>query len=69
MNKYEAVGVLKTLIDNEASNYIKEALELSIKYLQASDSTQHTHYEICQQCQSVFTDVYRGPDFGYKCDL
>jgi len=40
MDKNEAVGVLKTLQDFNDSDYIKEALEMSIKSLQTSESTQ-----------------------------
>lgn len=39
MDKYEAVGVLRTLIDFEDSPHIREALELSIKALQSTEST------------------------------
>ena len=43
MDKNEAVGVLKTLIDFNDSDYIKEALEMSIKSLQAPESAQTAH--------------------------
>ena len=45
MDKNEAVGVLKTLIDLNDSDYIKEALEMSIKSLQALQS-----HAICPRC-------------------
>ena len=40
MDKNEAVGVLKTIIDFEDSDYIKEALEMALKALQAPESVQ-----------------------------
>ena len=51
MDKNEAVGVLKTLIDFNDSDYIKEALEMSIKSLQAPESAQTAHNKASMQCR------------------
>lgn len=40
MDNYEAIGVLKTLIDLNDSSYVIEALEMGIKSLQTIDSAQ-----------------------------
>jgi hypothetical protein len=68
MDKYEAIGVLKTLIDSENSSYIIEALEMSIKTLQSVESTQTAHNNqstICT-CQS---STHLEPLKGTPCQL
>ena len=67
MDNAEAVGVLKTLSDLNDSSYIKEAVELSIKYLKAVESAQTGAQQlkvvICDNSPCEYCTRH-----GFQCD-